>query len=119
VACSINIGAQSISDDHRNVGNAPGVPCAITALGDFDPDNGGHLVLFDLKLIIRFPPGSTILIRSASLRHGNLRIQPGETRYSVIQYAAGRLARHVSYGFKTQAKLTRAEVLRDEQEAPS
>jgi hypothetical protein len=118
-ACSINMGAQSISDDHRDAGNAPGVPCAITALGNFNPDTGGHLVLFDLKLIIRFPPGSTILIPSASLRHGNLRIRHGETRYSVIQYMAGGLARHVAWNFKIQKQLTRSQKAADSAAGPS
>jgi hypothetical protein len=52
--------------------------CAITALGDFDPDKGGHLILWDLKLIIRFPPGSTILIPSTLIHHSNTSIHPHE-----------------------------------------
>lgn len=40
--------------------------CAITTLSDYDPKAGGHLVLWDLKLVIEFPPGSTILILSVS-----------------------------------------------------
>ncbi|KAJ7624191.1 hypothetical protein B0H17DRAFT_1151319 [Mycena rosella] len=49
--------------------------CSITALGDFDPNKGGHLILWDLRLAIRFPPGSTILIPSALLHHSNVAIQ--------------------------------------------
>jgi hypothetical protein len=97
VACSINMGPRSVLDDHMDVGNAPGVPCAITALGKFDPTKGRHLVLFDLKLIIQFPPSSTILIPSASLRHGNIRVQDSETRYSVFQYMADGLSRHLAW----------------------
>ncbi|KAJ7883792.1 hypothetical protein B0H13DRAFT_2537891, partial [Mycena leptocephala] len=40
-------------------------PILITALRRFNPDLSGHLILWDLKLVIRFPPGSTILIPSA------------------------------------------------------
>lgn len=65
--------------------------CAITALGDYDPTLGGHLVLWDLGIIIEFPPGSTILIPSACIKHSNISIQPHETRYSIVQYAAGDL----------------------------
>ncbi|KAJ7680851.1 hypothetical protein DFH06DRAFT_920914, partial [Mycena polygramma] len=71
----------------------PGVPypeagwcwIAITALGDFDPDLGGHLVLWPLGRIIRFPPGATILLPPL-LSYSICKIQPGETRYSMTQY---------------------------------
>lgn len=76
--------------------------CAITALGDYDPKRGGHLVLWDLKLVIEFPPGSTILIPSACIRHSNVSIQEGETRYSFTQYAAGGLFRWVDHGFQSE-----------------
>ncbi|PBK60372.1 hypothetical protein ARMSODRAFT_990947 [Armillaria solidipes] len=59
-----------------------------------------HLVLWDLKLIIDFPPGSTILIPSAILRHSNTTIAPGECRYLFTQYTAGGLFRWVDYGFR-------------------
>jgi hypothetical protein len=117
-ACSINMGPWSISDDHIDSGNAPGVPCAITALGKFDPTKGGHLVLFDLKLIIQFPPGSTILIPSASLRHGNIRVHDSETRYSVIQYMAGGLACHLAWGFKIQSQLSKKAIRSDAAAGP-
>ncbi|KAJ7301490.1 hypothetical protein DFH08DRAFT_993725 [Mycena albidolilacea] len=62
---------------------------------------GGHLVLWDLRLIIRFPPGSTILIPSALLRHSNIGIGPNERRYSFTQYSAAGLFRWVDNGFRT------------------
>lgn len=57
-------------------------------------------MLWDLKLVIEFPPGSTILIPSATLRHSNIGIREGERRYSVTQYAAGGLFRWVDQGFQ-------------------
>jgi hypothetical protein len=83
--------------------NLPFGWCAITALGNFDPTLGGHLVLWDLKLVIEFPPGSTILIPSATLRHSNVAIRQGETRYSFTQYTAGGLFRWVDNGFQCAA----------------
>ena len=80
--------------------NLPFGWCAITALGPFDPTHGGHLVLWDLKIVIEFPPGSTILIPSATLRHSNMAIQPGEKRFSITQYTAGGLFRWVDHGFQ-------------------
>ncbi|KAJ7081903.1 hypothetical protein C8R43DRAFT_909765 [Mycena crocata] len=60
---------------------------AITALGNFDADAGGHLILWDTGRVLRFPSGSTVLIPPL-LRFSIASIQPGETRYSLIQYAA-------------------------------
>jgi hypothetical protein len=75
--------------------------CAITALGSFDYKKGGHLILWDLKLVIQFPPGSTTLIPSSVLQHSNVAIQDGETRYSVTQFSAGGLFRWRDNGFKS------------------
>ncbi|KAF4604595.1 hypothetical protein EYR40_003369 [Pleurotus pulmonarius] len=77
---SVNFGPNSISIDHTDFANLATGLCAITALGRFKPDVGGHLILHDLKLIIEFPPGATILIPSALLRHSNVPIQKGESR---------------------------------------
>ncbi|KAG0692936.1 hypothetical protein DFH29DRAFT_881896 [Suillus ampliporus] len=81
--------------------------CSITALGNYDPTKGGHLVLFDLGLIVQFPPGSTIIIPSAILRHGNVSISSGEKRLSFTQYFAGGLIRWVRYGLQTEANFKR------------
>lgn len=52
-------------------------------------------------LIIRFPPGSTILIPSAIVRHSNVSIQQGERRFSFTQYTAAGIFRFVANGFRT------------------
>jgi hypothetical protein len=77
-ATTFNLGPATVTFDHTDNGNFASGMCSITALGDFNPTNGGHLVLFDLGLIIQFPPGATILIPSAILRHGNIPIAPLE-----------------------------------------
>ncbi|PBK60382.1 hypothetical protein ARMSODRAFT_990951 [Armillaria solidipes] len=84
-----------------NFANLPFGWCAITTLGRFDPRFGGHLVLWDLKLVLDFPPGSTILIPSAILRHSNTTIGRSERRYSFMQYTMGGLFRWVDCGFQT------------------
>ncbi|KAJ7431266.1 hypothetical protein FB451DRAFT_1421733 [Mycena latifolia] len=71
---------------HIDFGNLAWGWCAMTALGAFDPDCGGHLILGDLKLIIRFPPASTILLPSAILRHSNTKIQRAERWYLFTQF---------------------------------
>ncbi|KAJ7890041.1 hypothetical protein B0H13DRAFT_1512087, partial [Mycena leptocephala] len=60
---------------------------AITALGNFDPAHGGHLILWDLGRILTFPPGMTMLLPPL-LEYSIAKIRPGETRYSFTQYAA-------------------------------
>lgn len=75
--------------------------CAITSLGDYDPTKGGHLVLYPLKNFYQFPPGSTVLIPSASVAHGNTPTMCGGTRMSVTQYCPGGLIRWVEYGFRS------------------
>ncbi len=88
---TFNFGPRTLCFRHTDSGNLPFGWCTITALGWFDPKRGGHLVLWDLKLIIDFPPGSTILIPSAILLHSNTAIAPGERRYSFTQYTSGGL----------------------------
>jgi hypothetical protein len=101
---TINFGPQTVCEGHKDHGNLPFGLCAITPFGSFDPDKGGHIVLWELKLIVRAPPGSTILIPSAVITHGNTPIQRGEERYSFTQYTPGALFRWVDNGFQTQAE---------------
>lgn len=108
-ACGFNLGPSTVIDEHTDPGNCPRVPCAVTAIGPFDPEKGGHLVLLDLKLVIRFPPGSTILFSSASIRHYNIPIQRGEKRFSITQFCPGGLYRWVRHGFRPACMLTDAE----------
>jgi hypothetical protein len=100
-ACTFNFGPHAITVPHLDFGNLSWGWCAITALGDFDPDIGGHLILWNLKLVIRFPPGSTILIPSAIIRHLNVPVATHEKRYSFTQYTAGGLFRWIRNGFRT------------------
>ncbi|KAJ6452189.1 hypothetical protein C8R47DRAFT_998163 [Mycena vitilis] len=79
--------------------------CGVTSGGDFDHTLGGHMSLRQLRLIIQFPSGASMLIPSGCVDHGNTPIQPGETRYSMTQYAAGGLFRWVAYGFQSAKSL--------------
>lgn len=104
-AIAFNFGPRTVTFMHTDTGNKANGLCAITSLGQFNPKRGGHLVLGQLRLVIEFPPGSTILIPSATVLHGNTPIQEGETRMSVTQYAAGGLFRWVRYGFQSERNL--------------
>ncbi|KAJ7866281.1 hypothetical protein B0H14DRAFT_3442550 [Mycena olivaceomarginata] len=63
---TVNLGPVSVSPPHTDFANKADGMCLIGALGRFDPDKGGHLVLWDYDLIA------------------------GEERFSLIQYCAGR-----------------------------
>ncbi|KAL0564787.1 hypothetical protein V5O48_017253 [Marasmius crinis-equi] len=77
--CTFNFGPHFVSYPHLDTNNSAFTWCAVKAMGNYDPVYGGHLILWDLGLIIQFPPGSTILIPSAFLWHSNMQIRSGET----------------------------------------
>ena len=79
---------------HRDTQNCPFCWCSITALGNFNHTRGGHLILWELKLIIEFPHGWTILIPSATITHSNTPVAEGESRVLVTQYCAGSVLRY-------------------------
>lgn len=119
-AATFNFGPRTCCFRHTDSGNLPFGWCVITALGNFNPQRGGHLVLWDLKLVIDFPPSSSILIPSAILSHSNTKIGKGERRYSFTQYSAGGLFRWVDYGFRSseeyRASLQGEELIRAKEE---
>ena len=98
---TFNLSEQSVSSPHTDQNNLAQGWCSITPLGNFDPRRGGHLVLWDFGLVIQFPPGATALIPSALICHSNATIQPHEVRFSIVQYASGRIFRWVNNGCST------------------
>jgi hypothetical protein len=99
---SANHGPQAVAYLHNNSGNLAHGWCAIQALGDYNPKKGEHLALLQLGLIVEFPPGSTVLIPSSTVTHGNLPIAPHERRTSLVHFTPGGLFRWVEYSFHTE-----------------
>ncbi|CDO74326.1 hypothetical protein BN946_scf184348.g1 [Trametes cinnabarina] len=58
-AVSFNFGPSTVCFPHTNAANDPVNWCHIFALGRFNPDAGGHLVLRDFRLAVRFPAGAS------------------------------------------------------------
>ncbi|THU89746.1 hypothetical protein K435DRAFT_677262, partial [Dendrothele bispora CBS 962.96] len=83
--------------------------CSITAFGSYDFTKGGHLILFDLRMVIEFPPCWTILIPSSYLRHGNTDIAAGEKRFSFTQYTSGSLFRYVDDRYRMRTQMSPSE----------
>lgn len=114
-AATFNFGPTTTCFKHTDTANLPFGWCGITALGTFDPKRGGHLVLWEARRAVEFPPGSTILVPSATIAHSNVPIQRGERRYSFTQYTAGAIFRWVEFGFQT-ARRHRAGLSKHERE---
>ena len=107
--CSaINLGPCVCTYRHRDHRNCPYGMCAIQPLGNFDYTRGGHIILWELGLIIEFPPYYLLLIPSALITHSNTPIAKGETRVSIAHWCPGGLIRYVDNGFRTEEQF-RAE----------
>ena len=111
MACA-NCGPRTVCELHVDGSNYPGLPCAITAMGDFDADNGGHLILPQLRMYVRFAAGRTILLSSACIKHGNVEIGPGETRESFTQYCPSGLLEWAAHDYKPAKKFEETPALR-------
>ncbi|KIK71586.1 hypothetical protein GYMLUDRAFT_235893 [Collybiopsis luxurians FD-317 M1] len=98
---TVNFGPSTWTYIHTDAKNDITVPCAITSGGNYNWELGGHLVLWDFKVILEFPPGATILLPSALLCHSNIPVQAAETCVSVTQYTAGGIQRRLEYGGRT------------------
>ncbi|KAJ7254621.1 hypothetical protein B0H12DRAFT_1016828 [Mycena haematopus] len=102
---AFNFGPRVRTFKHRDVCNLPFGWCAVQALGQFDATKGGHLVLWDIDLVVEFPAGALILLPSATIAHSNVSVQANEERMSFTQFTAGALFRYVDNGFRTQDEL--------------
>lgn len=102
---AFNFGPRACTFRHRDVLNLAFGWCAVQALGEFDPIAGGHLVLWDLKLVVEFPAGALILLPSATIAHSNVPVQAGEERASFTQFSAGGIFRYVDNHFQTANEL--------------
>lgn len=98
---SPNTSSRATAYMHNDHANLAFGWCGLSSLGDFDHTKGGHLILQQLGVVVEFPPGSTILLPSATVTHGNTPISPHEKRASLVHYAAGGLFRWVEYGMRS------------------
>ncbi|RPD67804.1 hypothetical protein L226DRAFT_474378 [Lentinus tigrinus ALCF2SS1-7] len=106
-AATFNFGPQVCTRPHKDHLNIPTGWCAVVSLGDFNADDGGHLIVWDLNLMIRFPRGAVIFLPSALFLHSNTAVAGDQRRYSFTQYSAGGLWRWVECGFMSQKEFLR------------
>lgn len=91
---------------HRHFNGLAQGMCSILAGGNYDYKLGGHLVLWDLALVIQFPPGSCVIL-SSMIDFNTVRVHFGETRTCITQYAAAGLFQFVQYGGRTREQFRR------------
>ncbi|KAK7466153.1 hypothetical protein VKT23_004878 [Stygiomarasmius scandens] len=116
-AATFNFDNQTETVEHLDYFNYIFGWCGVTALGSFDYTKGGHMILWDLGLVIEFPPGCSILLPSSYIRHSNTAISPGEKRYSFTEYTAGGLFRYNDDGMRTRASMSPYERQQREKQA--
>lgn len=104
-AVTFNCGPDAVSLDHLDHLNLSHGMCPITAGGDFNHTTSGLVHVRQIHLVLQCPSGASLLIPSGFLDHGNTPLQPGETRHSITQYAAGGLFRWAAYGFQSAKSL--------------
>ncbi|KAG8915275.1 hypothetical protein FRC00_005985 [Tulasnella sp. 408] len=103
-----NLGPQTICEIHKDIKNkAPGGVCAVQALGPYDSQLGGHLVLHELHVIVEMRPGGIIFFPSAIISHETIPISAHEKRYSLVWYSAGGLFRWRDAGSRSMKKWAR------------
>lgn len=102
---AFNLGNKVVTKKHIDTQNCPFGWCTITALGDFDATKGGHIILWDLGIIIEFSAGACVCLPSALITHSNIPTGDGEVRMSFTQYCAGEIFRHIENGFRTDKNL--------------
>jgi hypothetical protein len=81
--------------------SVPGIPdrsdtgtwSILTALGTYAPFRGGHVIFWDLGLVITFPPGSSILVPAGLVRYSFVKVREHEHRYSLLQWSGAGITR--------------------------
>ncbi|KAK7032699.1 hypothetical protein R3P38DRAFT_2773238 [Favolaschia claudopus] len=105
-ACTaFNLASNVWTFKHRDVRNLPYGWCAVQSMGHFDPTKGGHLILWDVKLVVEFPAGACILLPSATIAHSNIPVQDGDERVSFTQFTSGALFRYCDNYRETHQQL--------------
>ncbi|KAJ3926595.1 MAG: hypothetical protein NXY57DRAFT_966365 [Lentinula lateritia] len=70
---AFNFGPRTVCLPHIDFGNLPFLWCWIWSLGLYSWKKGGHLILWDLEIVVEFPPGSLAAIPSGYTSGGNFR----------------------------------------------
>ncbi|KAF7326884.1 hypothetical protein MVEN_02582300 [Mycena venus] len=94
---AFNFGPSVWTFKHCDILNVAFGMCAVQALGDFNSRTGGHLILWELKLVIEFPPGAP---HPTPVGHHHATLI-----FRWAPYTGGGLFRYVDNGFRTEREL--------------
>ncbi|KAJ7186911.1 hypothetical protein C8R46DRAFT_879457 [Mycena filopes] len=70
----------------------------LIALGHYSATHGGHIILWDLGLIVGFPSGCCILLPTGLIRYSFVKVRANETRHSIVQWAGPGITRWLQNG---------------------
>ncbi|KAJ7602797.1 hypothetical protein DFH06DRAFT_1351030 [Mycena polygramma] len=78
-AATFNLGPAVVTEEHADINNCVHGLCGVSSAGSYNHKTSGQIYLKQLKMVIDFPSGSSILIPSAFVDHGNTVLEPEET----------------------------------------
>ncbi|KAK6974635.1 hypothetical protein R3P38DRAFT_2377648, partial [Favolaschia claudopus] len=70
----------------------------LTALGKYRSFHGGHVIFWELGLVVQFPPGSHILLPAGLVHYSFVKVDTNETRFSLLQWAGAGVRRFLDNG---------------------
>ena len=105
-----NLGNQVATKKHIDAQNCPFRWCTITALGEFDALKEGHIILWDLGMIIEFPAGMCVCLPLALVTHSNILTSDDEVWMSFTQYCSGEIFQYIENGFTTDKNLNKNDL---------
>lgn len=109
MASTLNLGPQTVTEQHKDFKNLAFGQCVIVPLGDFDYKKHGLIRLREAGVELEVAPGDIVFIPSASVTHFNTPLAPHETRYSLTFYTSGQMFRWVHDGHRPVKELTQEE----------
>lgn len=99
-ACHFNLG-RARTELHNDLKNIFFAVCGVGAVGPYNYREGAHLILWELGIVVEFPPGCAFIFPSASISHANIPIGPDECRHSIAFFTAAGNLRYYHNGFMT------------------
>jgi hypothetical protein len=103
---TFNVGKQCICNTHVDGHNLVSGLCLVMPFGNFNFQNGGHLILHELRMVMQLSPGSIILFPSAIISHENIAIGPLEERQAFTAYTPGSMFQWVENAFNRVPKFS-------------
>ena len=98
---TLNVGKQCVCKAHKDGANLSTGLCLVCPFGNYDYQQGGHLILHELKMILEVPPGYMVLFPSALITHENIPIQENEDRRVITGFTPASIFQWVENGYQS------------------